>query len=119
MMDASWLMLLSHAATSATMNNTRCPDKEEWVPSWAAGQLPRVLRCIGNREDTKSQRHQRMGGVVAGRHEVDTPANQRWCRNKRREEENKVVDAREKTEEDAAGVGMVAAGWEDEDNKTG
>jgi hypothetical protein len=52
MMDTSWSMLFSHATTSATTNNAGCPDKEERVPSWAAGQLPRVLHCIGNRGDT-------------------------------------------------------------------
>ncbi len=48
MMDASWSMLFSLATTSATTNNAGCLDKEERVPSWAAWQLPRVLRCIHN-----------------------------------------------------------------------
>ncbi len=52
MMDASLSMLISHATTSATTNNIGRPDKEEQVPSWAAGQLPRVLHCIRNRRDT-------------------------------------------------------------------
>ncbi len=52
MMDASWSMLLSHAATSATTNNAGRPDKEERVPLWAVGQLVRVLRCIDNGGDT-------------------------------------------------------------------
>ena len=52
MMDASCLMLLSHAATSATLNNTGCPNKEKWMPSWAVGQLPKVLHCIGDRGAT-------------------------------------------------------------------
>jgi hypothetical protein len=51
-MDASWLMLFSHAATSTTTNNARRPNKEEQVSSWAAGQLPGVLHCIGNGGDT-------------------------------------------------------------------
>jgi hypothetical protein len=34
-------------------------------------------------------------------------------------EEEKVVDAVATMEEDAVGVGAVAAGWEDEDNETG
>jgi hypothetical protein len=54
MMDASWSILLSHAETSATTttNDAVRPDgggEEERVRrSWAAGQLPRVLRCIGD-----------------------------------------------------------------------
>jgi hypothetical protein len=56
MMDASWSMLFSHATTSATTNNAGCLDKEEQVPSWAAGQLPRVLRCIGNGGTQQSNR---------------------------------------------------------------
>ncbi len=42
----------------------------------------------------------------------------RWCRDERHDEEMEIADAMAKTEEDAAGVGMVAAGWEDEDNET-
>jgi hypothetical protein len=49
---------------------------------------------------------------------VDTHANERWCCNKRPEEED-IADAMATTEEDAAGVGTVAAGWEDENNETG
>ncbi len=60
-----------------------------------------------------------MGGIVAGGREVDTPANKRRCRNKRLWEEEEVADAMATTEEDAAGVGTVASGWEDEDNETG
>ncbi len=52
MMDTSWLMLFSHTATSATIVNAGHPNKEEQVPSWAVGQLPRVLCCIGNGGDT-------------------------------------------------------------------
>jgi hypothetical protein len=63
-----------------------------------------------NRDD-KSQRRQRTRGVVAGGHEVDTPANKRWSRNKRHGEDEEVSDAKATTEEDAAGVGTVAAGW--------
>ncbi len=50
---------------------------------------------------------------------MDTPANERRCRNERREKEIEVADAMATTEEDAAGVGTVAAGWEDEDYETG
>jgi hypothetical protein len=46
------------------------------------------------------------------------PANERRCRNKRHGEEEEVADAMLTTEEDAAGVGLVAAGWEDEDDET-
>ncbi len=55
-MDASWLMLFSHLTTSATANNAGCLDKEERVPSWAMGQLPRVLRCIDNGGTQQSNR---------------------------------------------------------------
>jgi hypothetical protein len=50
---------------------------------------------------------------------VDTPANKRHCHNKRHEEEEEVADAMAMAEEDAAGVGAVARGWEDEDDGTG
>ncbi len=50
---------------------------------------------------------------------MDTPANERRCRDERHEEEMEVADAIATTEEDAAGVGTVAAGWEDEDDETG
>jgi hypothetical protein len=46
------------------------------------------------------------------------PANKRWCRSERHEEEMEVVNAMATIEEDAVGVRMVAAGWEDEDNET-
>ncbi len=46
------------------------------------------------------------------------PANKRWCRNERHEEEMEVTDARATTEEDAVGIGTVAAEWKDEDNET-
>jgi hypothetical protein len=52
-------------------------------------------------------------------HEVDTPANKRRCRNERHGEEEEVADAMAMTEEDAAGIETVAAGWEDGDNETG
>ncbi len=68
--------------------------------------------------DDRSQRRRRTGGVVAGRREVDTPANKRRCRNKRHGKEKEVADAMATIEEDAASVGTTAAGWEDEDNET-
>ncbi len=85
------------------------------MPSWAMGQLPRVLRCIRNGGDTinrdiKRERRRRRGGVVAGRREVDTPANERRCRNKRHGEEEEVTDAMAIMEEDAVGIRMMAAG---------
>ncbi len=49
---------------------------------------------------------------------MDTPANERWCRDERHEEEKEVADAMVTTEEDAAGIGTVAAGWKDEDDET-
>jgi hypothetical protein len=49
---------------------------------------------------------------------VDTPANKRWCHKERHGEEEEVADAMAMTEDDAAGIGSVAAGWEDEYNKT-
>ncbi len=49
---------------------------------------------------------------------MDTPANKRRCQDKRHEEEMEVADAMVTTEEDAAGIGTVATGWEDEDNET-
>ncbi len=49
---------------------------------------------------------------------MDRPANERRCRDERHEEEMDVADKMATTEEDAADVGMVAAGWEDEDNET-
>ncbi len=48
---------------------------------------------------------------------MDTPANKRCSHNKRHGAEEEVTDAMAMTEEDAAGVGTVAAGWEDEDNE--
>ncbi len=42
--------------------------------------------------------------------EVDMPANKRRCHNKRHGEEEEVADAMAMTEEDTAGVEMVAAG---------
>jgi hypothetical protein len=60
-----------------------------------------------------------MGGVAADKHEVKMPANKRGCSNKRHREEEEVTDAMATTEEDATGIGTVAAGWEDEDNETG
>ncbi len=69
-------------------NNAVCLNKEERVPSWAAGQMLRVLRCIGKRGTRQSNRHhksqgcRRTGGVVAGGRELDMPANKRWCCNK-------------------------------------
>jgi hypothetical protein len=71
-----------------------------------------------NRDD-ESERGRRTGGAVAGGREVDTPANDRRCRNKRHGEEEEVPDAMAMTEKDTVGVGTVAAGWEDEDNETG
>ncbi len=50
---------------------------------------------------------------------MEMPANERRCRNERHEEEMEFTDAMATTEEAAAGVGTVAAGWEDEDNKNG
>ncbi len=41
---------------------------------------------------------------------MDTPANKKRCRDKRREEEMEVSDAIATVEEDAAGVRTVAAG---------
>ncbi len=70
-----------------------------------------------NRDD-QSKRHRRTEGVVAGRREVDMPASKRRCRNERLREEEEVTDAIAMTEEDAAGVWTMAAGWKDEDNGT-
>ncbi len=47
------------------------------------------------------------------------PANKRWCHDKRHEEEMKVAEAMATTEEDAAGIGTVAARWEDKHDETG
>ncbi len=52
MMDARSSMLFSHPTTSAMTNITAHHNKEERVQSWAAGQLPMVLCCIGNGGDT-------------------------------------------------------------------
>ncbi len=49
---------------------------------------------------------------------MDTPANERRCRNERHGEEAEVADAMATTEEDAEGVGTMPAGWEDEDDET-
>ncbi len=49
---------------------------------------------------------------------MDTPANERWCHDERHDEEMEVADAMATTEEDAVGVGTVAAGWEGEDDET-
>jgi hypothetical protein len=62
-----------------------------------------------NRDD-ESERLRRTGGVVSIRREVDTPANKRRCHNKRHGEEEEDADAMATMEEDAAGVGTVAAG---------
>ncbi len=69
--------------------------------------------------DNTIERRQRMIGVVAGKHEVDMSENERRCRNERHGEEEEVADAMAMTEEDVAGIGTVAAGWEDEDDDTG
>ena len=58
--------------------------------------------------DNKGQRRRRTGGVVAGRRQMDTPANERRCRNERHGEEEEVADAMATTEEDAVAV----AKWE-------
>jgi hypothetical protein len=50
---------------------------------------------------------------------LDTHANKRPCYNKRHGEEEDISDTMAMTEEDAAGVGTVAAGWKDENNETG
>ena len=68
--------------------------------------------------DNESEWGRRTGGVVVGGCEVDTPANKRQCRNERYGEEEEVADAMATTKEDAAGIGTVLAGWEDEDNET-
>jgi hypothetical protein len=60
--------------------------------------------------DGESERGQRTGGVVAGGREVDTPANERQCRNERHGEEEEVADTMAMMEEDAVGVGMMARG---------
>jgi hypothetical protein len=62
--------------------------------------------------DHESQRCQRTGGVVAGGHEVDTPANERWCHSKRHGEEEEVVDAMATMEDDAAVPATVTTGWD-------
>jgi hypothetical protein len=56
------------------------------------------------------------GGATRGGG-LEMPANKRRCRNKRHEEEMEVADAMATTEEDTVGVGMLVAGWEDEDNE--
>ncbi len=48
---------------------------------------------------------------------MDTPANERQCCNERHEEEMEVADTMVTTEEEAASVGTMAAGWEDEDDE--
>ncbi len=50
---------------------------------------------------------------------VDTPVNKGRCRDERHDKVMEVADAMATTEEDAAGLGTVAAGWEDEGDKTG
>ncbi len=50
---------------------------------------------------------------------LDMPANKRWCRGKRHEEEMEVANAMATMEEDAVGIRTLVAGWEDEDNETG
>ncbi len=47
------------------------------------------------------------------------PANERRCHDERHEEEMEVADTMATTEEDAAGLGTVAEGWEHEDDETG
>ncbi len=47
------------------------------------------------------------------------PPNKRWCHDERHEEEMEVAAAMATMEEDEAGIGMVATGWEDEDDETG
>jgi hypothetical protein len=51
-----------------------------------------------------------MGGIVTSGREVDTPANKRRCCNKKHGEEEDIADAMAMTEEDAAGIGTMAAG---------
>ncbi len=50
---------------------------------------------------------------------MNTSANERHFHNKSHEEAMEVADAMATTEEDAAGVGTVAAGWKDEDDESG
>jgi hypothetical protein len=66
-----------------------------------------------------TQQPAREQGVLTRGGGIDTPANKRRCRNERHEEEMEVADAMATMEEDAAGVGAVVPGWEDEDDKTG
>jgi hypothetical protein len=47
------------------------------------------------------------------------PADKRRCHDKRHKEEMEVTNAIATTGEDAAGIGTVVAGWEDEENQTG
>ncbi len=61
--------------------------------------------------DNKSERGWRTGGIVTGR-QVDMPANERRCRNKRHGEEEEVADTMTMMEEDAADIGSVVSGWE-------
>ncbi len=58
------------------------------------------------------------GGATRGGG-MEMPANKRWCHIKRHEEEMEVADTMATTEEDAAGIGTVVAGWEDESNENG
>ncbi len=60
--------------------------------------------------DYKSERCRRTGGVVTGGHEVDTPANEKQCHNKRHGEEEEVADAMVTMKEDAAGIGSGQQG---------
>ncbi len=58
------------------------------------------------------------GGATRGGG-VDMPADKRRCHDKRHKEEMEVTNAIATTGEDAAGIGTVVAGWEDEENQTG
>ncbi len=50
---------------------------------------------------------------------MNTSENERRFRNKSHEEAMEVAGTMATMEEDAASVGMVVAGWEDEDDENG
>jgi hypothetical protein len=113
---------INEAAVSARMMVDKAIDNVLATGPWGSCQGCCAALAMGGTQqsnrDNESERRRRMGGIVAGGCEVDTPANKRQCLNKRHGEEVEVADAMAMTEEDAAGVGTVRAGWEDEDNET-
>ncbi len=109
---------INQAAASAQMMADKAINKIIATGPRAAAKGASLHRQLGGHNNQiETTRVKGTRGWEAKSVEVDTPANKRRCHNKRHGEEEEVTDAMAMTEEDAAGIGTVAAGWEDEDNE--